>query len=487
MNYTVIQGNNIDVLKQYEDNTIDSIVTDPPYGIEFLGKDWDSNTGAVETWRECLRVLKPGGYLLAFSAARTYHHLATNIESVGFDIRDQLMWLYSSGFPKAQDVGKAIQRRQGVEKTKPSKGMNAYPEESYKNFNRGVNPGNLSKKDYPDKKAEVIPTSPEALQWSGWKTALKPAHEPIVMARKPMKGSTIDNVLEHGTGALNVDATRIETDEKIQTGAKQPTSITFERFSPEDRATKDSNRQAQDPNKDKWKQNDKGRFPSNVIGEVKDYEKYFYSPKVSRAERHTGFEIEDIPTTEGGMYDNHGTGKMYNVGSGTKKKEYNQTGTLKRMKDKMHKSQVVTETDMLKHMDGYFCDENGNKKEEKGSSGKVIKLPHLPGTIQIHSLKKHYEDWCKAQGITANVGNNHPTVKPVELMKYLIKLVTPPNGTVLDPFTGSGSTGMAAVELGYEFIGIELDPHYVDIANKRITAWNKPLNNFKDLFEEKEQ
>ena len=148
MNYTVIQGNNIDVLKQYEDNTIDSIVTDPPYGIEFLGKDWDSNTGAVETWRECLRVLKPGGYLLAFSAARTYHHLATNIESVGFDIRDQLMWLYSSGFPKAQDVGKAIQRRQGVEQTKPSKGMNGYAEvKDKKGKEKWMNPGNISAED----------------------------------------------------------------------------------------------------------------------------------------------------------------------------------------------------------------------------------------------------------------------------------------------------------------------------------------------------
>jgi len=149
MSYTIINDNNITHLKTLEDNTIDSIVTDPPYGIEFLGKDWDSNTGAVETWRECLRVLKPGGYLLAFSAARTYHNLATNIESVGFEIRDQLMWLYASGFPKAQDIGKAIQRRQGVEETK-------------KHNHNAPRVGGDG--EYGGKKDDIIPTSPEAQQ-----------------------------------------------------------------------------------------------------------------------------------------------------------------------------------------------------------------------------------------------------------------------------------------------------------------------------------
>ena len=236
---------NQDILKSYPDNHFDSIVTDPPYGIEFLGKDWDSNTGAIETWEQCMRVLKPGGHLLAFSAARTYHHLATNIENCGFEIRDQLMWIYASGFPKAQDIGKAIQKRQGVQETKdyewnrPVKG--------------GRGNGDLGKGKFVGD-AEVVATSPEAQQWSGWKTALKPAHEPIVMARKPFKGSAIDNVLAHGTGALNIDASRVE-----------------------------------------WEQDEAGRFPSNVFGEIEDYQKYFYCPKVSRAERHIGFESVPQP------------------------------------------------------------------------------------------------------------------------------------------------------------------------------------------------
>ena len=316
MNYTILEGDNRDTLKTLEDCSVDAIVTDPPYGIDFLCKSWDANTGALETYAECLRVLKPGGYILAFSAARTYHHLAITLEQAGFEIRDQLMWLYASGFPKAQDIGKAIQKRQGV---------------------------------------ETVCTSPEAQQWEGWKTALKPAHEPIAMARKPFKGSTIDNVLEHGVGALNIDATRVED-----------------------------------------------RYPSNVLGEVEGYQKFFYCPKVSRKERHTGFDLTTIPTNPEGMYDVDGTGVQYNA-------QKNKTN-----------------------------------------------------------------------------GNNHPTVKPVELMKYLIKLVTPPHSVVLDPFCGSGSTGMAAVELGHDFIGCELDSSYVEIAKTRIEAWNTTEydNTFTELFDQ---
>src|SRR5210317_1759038 len=190
MQFTITLGDNRDTLKNYPDNYFDSIITDPPYGIDFLGKSWDANTGALETYRECLRVLKPGGYILAFSAARTYHHLAVTLERAGFEIRDQLMWLYASGFPKAQDIGKAIDKRG---------------------------------------------TSNE---YHGWKTALKPAHEPICMARKPFKGSCIDNVLTHGVGALNIDASRIPfvdaKDIKSAQGfaGKQGTQV-FNNFNPE--------------------------------------------------------------------------------------------------------------------------------------------------------------------------------------------------------------------------------------------------------------
>ncbi len=359
MSYKIHLGDNVATLKNITDNSIDSIITDPPYGIEFLDKDWDKNTGALECWRECFRVLKPGGYILAFSAARTYHQLATNIESVGFEIRDQLMWLYSSGFPKAQDIGKAIQKRQGVEKYKEID-LDAVTECAGRTGSGGGINRMMKKLDAKGDQQDgvikqVIPTSPEAQKWAGWKTALKPAHEPIVMARKPFKGSAIDNVLKHGVGALNIDATRIpSTPERIAEVRK----INAEGgLVAGDGIEKYSTIGGENKNKKKQYKLSEGRFPSNVLGEIPDYQKYFYCPKVSRKER----------------------------------------------------------------------------------------MPF----------------------------NNHPTVKPVALMRYLIKLVTPDNSTVLDPFCGSGSTGMAAVELGHSFIGCELDANYVDICIRRIQSWKK--------------
>ena len=458
MSYKIIQGDNIDTLKQYPDNHFDSIVTDPPYGIAFLGKDWDNNTGAVETWEECLRVLKPGGYLLAFSAARTYHHLATNIEGVGFDIRDQLMWLYASGFPKAQDIGKAIDKRAGNIHKNPQYQQNT-PEtltKFMKNIGcivcgtRSKNPNGTGYYCGHSQDPKLI--DPEAKQWAGWKTALKPGHEPIVMARKPFKGSTIDNVLEHGTGALNIDATRIEW----QPGEQEKEQLWRERYMEKNvggPTFQETNIKKQ--KKGGLKSNaPKGRFPSNVIGEVKDYQKYFYSPKVSRAERHCGFELEDIPDP----LENYSQGDVKN--------------------HPLWDPSIGTNLQRLKHK---ILEHNKDLKP----------LAHIPAPFG--DVKGCYQDGerfaAKHQEYQkeTNVGNNHPTVKPIELMKYLIKLVTPPEGTVLDPFTGSGSTGMAATELEYNFIGCELDSKYVDIANKRIEGWykrNEPINNFQDLFKE---
>ena len=419
MKYQILTGDNRETLKTLADNSIDAIVTDPPYGIDFLGKHWDANTGALETYQECLRVLKPGGHILAFSAARTYHHLAITLEQAGFEIRDQIMWIYSSGFPKSQDIGKSIQRSLGVKETK------------FGNPNRRI-----KKNDTPNTyehgglkeeiTADVVCSDPEAKAWSGWGTQLKPAHEPICLARKPIKLSIARNCQVHGVGALNIDATRIpyEDDKDLNTylnniagpmerstipegtnigmhegktgfraqkgKVKRPiggkgNTATFTNFSAEERTTKDrpvagkrtasfhnatggGETQSGGDGSGEWTHNEAGRFPSNVLGEIEGYQKYFYCPKVGRQER----------------------------------MEF----------------------------------------------------------------------------------NNHPTVKPIELMKYLIRLITPPGGVVLDPFNGSGSTGCAAVELGYEYIGCELDPAYVEIARKRIEAWFQHSNptTFQALF-----
>jgi DNA modification methylase len=333
--------------------------------------------GHLETYQECLRVLKPGGHILAFSAARTYHHLAVTLEQAGFEIRDQIMWIYSSGFPKSQDVGKQ-----------------------------------LDKKSIDNK-------------WNGWGTCLKPAHEPIALARKPISEKNIaSNCQQWGTGAINIDATRVPIDEQLKEWynkypeQKSKTGV-HTNYNPElQNKLKEENVQPVDTTEVQ------GRFPSNVIGEIaEEYQKYFYCPKVSRAERHIGFD----PNSKGNIIDSEVFGK----------------------------TPICLDCGKTR---------NGSTKHDKCD----------PANIGFQERRTQR---------STEVGNNHPTVKPIELMKYLIKLITPPGGIVLDPFNGSGSTGCAAVALGHEYIGCELDPAYVEISKRRIEQYNKSENNFDALFE----
>lgn len=370
MNYTLHNGNSAEILKQYPDNHFDSVVTDPPYLIGFLGKEWDKADNKLDdVYRECLRVLKPGGHILAFSAARTYHHLAMTLERVGFEIRDQIMWIYSSGFPKSQDVGRNIDRAAGKKGNKgplkrgAERMINATDKNGNRDNSNGVWANEVNRNPYI-----MLPELEEAKQWSGWGTALKPAHEPICMGRKPMKLSVAKNCQEWGVGAINVDATRVPYADE------------------EDLPT--------------------GRFPSNVIGELPDYQKYFYCPKVSRKERHIGHKMPD---------------PMF-----------------------------------------------GDVEECYGPDGKRM----------AEGLNARTED----------VGNNHPTVKPIDLMAYLVRLVTKKNGTVLDPFNGSGSTGLACVREGMNYVGIDLDQNYINISEKRIQKYKEIMNGtstntFDDLFD----
>lgn len=435
MAYQIITGDNRHTLKTLKDNSIDAIVTDPPYGIDFLGKAWDANTGALETYQECLRVLKPGGHILAFSAARTYHHLAVTLEQAGFEIRDQIMWIYSSGFPKSQDIGRSIQRSLGVKETKKN------PTASKATFNNVLSEAQDKQRDNttddckPGSAEQIVCTDPEAIKWSGWGTQLKPAHEPICLARKPIKLSIAKNCQQWGVGALNIDATRVPyVDEKDIKSAKGFGESVERNGGPLFQGTdqKKNMPKAQvgpvygaaiggaDPfnirdEHQQYEPNEQGRFPSNVLGEIPLYQKYFYCPKVSRAERHIGFDTANIPQ----------------IGS-------------------------THPDDVKKH---------------------PLWDPSIGGDAA--RLKKKIDDAGQYKG------NNHPTVKPIELMKYLIKLITPPGGTVLDPFTGSGSTGCAAVELGHTFIGCELDPAYVEIAQRRIAAWHEHTQDpttFNNLF-----
>ena len=490
MTWQILQGDNRQTLKTIADDSIDAIVTDPPYGIDFLGKDWDANTGALETYQECLRVLKPGGHILAFSAARTYHHLAVTLEQAGFEIRDQIMWIYSSGFPKSQDVGRSIQRSLGVKELDRVV-------DTTKNAGFGqTDHARVRAGEEWSTRARAVGvvkcTDPEAQAWSGWGTALKPAHEPICLARKPMRSSIAKNCQEWGVGALNIDACRVPYEDvkdmesakgfgdydnlnrkggpsfrddkpvakyKDQKKSTKPKIGTMGKSPPNLNAigTPSLIETSDQP----WIPSDAGRFPSNVIGEIPLYQKYFYCPKVSRKERHMGFNnLPDRLCGPGG-------------------------DDWVQAQDHQRSNAVITHWEMVAAMGGYYVDENGNRDDERAFGGKNIYLPHK-GMIFGHGLKHEYAEWCKANGKRLdNVGNNHPTVKPIELMKYLIKLITPAGGTVLDPFAGSGSTGMAAVELGHTFVGCELDAAYVAIANQRIQAWLDLHTNpdFDRLFE----
>ena len=373
------------VLSALPDASIDSIVTDPPYGLSFMGKRWDHGVPGVEVWRECLRVLKPGGYVLAFGGTRTEHRQVVAIEDAGFEIRDKIAWVYGSGFPKSHDISKAIDKAAGAEREVVSEGA------TIKRMIPGADQDKTGSwiKDNGREftPTETTPATPDAERWSGWGTALKPAFEPICMARKPFRGTVAANVLEHGTGAINVDGCRVGTEEELGRISRAGPYVS-------ERTSSQSTTPAQDS-----RGMIDGRWPSNfihdgspeVVGLMPDEDgisaaRYFYCPKASKQHRDEGLE-----------------------------------------------SGIVA------------AGERAGGREE-GSAG----LAH------------------PRAGTRTPARNPHPTVKPVDLMQYLCRLVTPPGGIVLDPFMGSGSTGKAARREGFGFVGIELERESFDIAVARV-------------------
>ncbi len=405
MNIDLRLGDCLEVLKTIPDNSIDSVVTDPPYGLSFMGKKWDYDVPSVEVWTECLRVLKPGGHLLSFAGSRTYHRMAVRIEDAGFEIRDQIMWVYGSGFPKSHNIGKAIDKIEGNEREDLGANPNARP-----NF-EGEQPTTMGGKH---KWNNLTKGNSD---WEGWGTALKPSHEPIVMARKPLSEKSIaENVLKHGTGGINIDGSRIEMKDKE--------NINFDR--PRVREKKDwvydLGIKWEDPNIKEY--NEQGRFPANIIfdeeaGKLLDEQsdkasRFFYCPKASKKDRNEG---------------------------------------LDHLEDKERPGQSNT---------GLY------------SSSPVCVDCGL--TVNGTNNHSNCEEGLEYKPSSTTTKNNHPTVKPTDLMRYLINLITPPNGTILDPFMGSGSTGKAAVRCGLNFIGIEKEQEYMDIASARIEhEKNKPV------------
>jgi len=450
--YELKQGDNAKTLKQYPDNYFDSIVTDPPYGIEFMAKAWDNNTGAVETWQECFRVLKPGGHILAFSASRTYHHLATNIESVGFEIRDQIMWLYGSGFPKSLNIGKAIDKKLGNKRTSLGTKIKKAGDMRSGNYDKGG--------DYDDIELEITKGDSE---WEGWGTALKPAHEPVVMARKPLsEKSIVDNVLKHGTGGINIDASRIEGDVKHpdsnpdfrDQGKKSKEAIGIDKLS-FGQVTGAKRKKTQRKPRSKegvWTEDNsgmkaagsefadadpRGRFPANVMHDGSDaVQEIFPNTKSGKDKNPTTKNVSGFFGQDMGYY--------------SKEANYGDEGSAARF---------------------FYCPKVSKSERNDG-------LDAFPEKLSGTNAKGYVGDGIHDHE-PRNVmnRNTHPTVKPVELMKYLCRLVTPKGGTVLDPFMGSGSTGIAAKDEGFDFIGIEMEEEYFNIASSRIGS-SSPLMDF---------
>jgi site-specific DNA-methyltransferase (adenine-specific) len=365
----LLMGDCLDVLRTMPDCSVDAVVTDPPYGLAFMGKRWDYDVPSVAIWAECLRVLKPGGHLLAFAGTRTQHRMAVRIEDAGFEIRDMIAWVYGSGFPKSLDVSKAIDKAAGEIRPRVAGGQ------------EGVNAILGARKCGEAISGEAI--SGEAQQWAGWGTALKPALEPITMARKPLAGTVAANVLKHGTGALNVDGCRVGAKARpVMVRTKTVVSATT--MSGQSMGATSSGEQTT-----------AGRWPANLIHSGEGEVVGLFPQTTSGAN----------PTRRGGM--------GYHGAEGQQQ-----------------------------------C--HAPRGQDTGSAARFFYCPKA--------------DSSERQGVT------HPTVKPLDLMAYLCRLVTPPGGVVLDPFMGSGTTIKAALAEGFQGIGIELDPVYFTMAEHRING-----------------
>ncbi len=496
----VFQGDCRDVLAKLPADSVDSIVTDPPYELGFMGKKWDSSGIAydVKVWAECLRVLKPGGHILAFGGSRTWHRLAVAIEDAGFEIRDNIAWIYGSGFPKSLDVSKAIDKSDAkVERRARDLRFTAWMRSTgitAKKINEltGSNMGShyLTDKEQPTVPTEDmfsllrphLPDVPEDIErlvfartvesknfaerevigqgksgktaiwndagemgnfdltksatseakiWEGWGTALKPAHEPVVVGRKPLGGKTVaENVLLWGVGGLNIDGSRIYVGENDKGGFRSGTyfSKNDSQSSWEHRENGDAYTKEQHP---------QGRWPANVILDEVTAGLLDEQSGVSKSGKPG---VRSADGFNAGVY-----GKGMGIAAGNANGEYGDTGGASRF-FYVAKASKRDRNEGLEDLEdkrvGTF---EGSVEQKPGRKiGRNRNKPNLPGK------------------------NTHPTVKPTALMRYLVKLVTPPGGTVLDPFTGSGSTGKAAILEGFEFVGVELTEDYLPIIEGRL-------------------
>ncbi len=432
-------------IKELADNSIDSVVTDPPYELGFMGKKWD-NTGIaydVKLWKEVLRVLKPGGHLLSFGGTRTYHRMVVAIEDAGFEIRDMIEWVYGSGFPKSMDIGKAFDKQAGAKREVigiVAQGRAASPRQDIRSGRmHASSDGNT--RGYMGNQI-TSPATAQAHKWNGWGTALKPAHEPIVVARKPLTEKTVcENLVQWGTGGINIDKGRISPNgiQLCQTNNHFDPSRTTNHFLlPEE-----------------LHHGTLGRFPANFIHDGSAEVVAMFPTNAGAAslvrKGHDG--------SSNGIYGDYATkgddGATFYADNGTAARFF--------------KVCPWSENDLFPL---FYCAKASKSERNKGCNGLNDKhfnmRPFAGENCDLSVLKNRMN--------SKHGKNHHPTVKPLSLMNYLIGLVTPPNGTTLDLFAGSGTTLLAAQQSGFGFIGIEKEPEYIPIIKSRIeNGTNKPL------------
>lgn len=425
-NYILYEGDMLKMLENIKPDSIDSIVTDPPYELNFMGKGWDSAGVSFqkETWEKCFDVLKPGGYLLAFGGSRTFHRIACAIEDAGFEIRDTIMWIYGSGFPKSLNIANSIEGRIkiGSGNTKDYKRLDGIRGKSALGYHKanldfGYRPNNY---DGIDTTIKVNITTDEAKRWVGWGTALKPSFEPIIVARKPCEGSCVDNVLKYGVGGINIDECRVETNEQLQGTTSRLAKYGGSSYL--ENKTKNNGEYEQNPN---------GRYPANTIltYDETDYEEVC-----------GGFPNTKSSGGSMTMPDLRDVGKKSKESIGIDKLSFGQVSNAERKE-----TSYTAPSDEGSASRYFYCAKASKRDRDEG-----------------------LEAFAKSRK------NTHPTVKPTDLMQYLVRLVTPKGGTILDPFNGSGSTGKAVMyenlehAKGYKYIGIELTKEYLPISKARI-------------------
>lgn len=435
----IMNGDCLQHLKELPDNSVDSIITDPPYGLSFMNKHWDYDVPSVEIWKECLRVLKHGGHLLSFAGTRTYHRMVVNIEDAGFEIRDMISWLYGSGFPKSLNIGKQIDKLQENEREIVGKTSVAGTFKQDYQVSQGYRPEN-GNEGYKGEREGAYVTKGNS-EWEGWGTALKPACEPIVVARKPLSEKNVAlNVLRWGTGGINIDECRIgyigKTDPRTFGGSWKTNKMAGEIYEGGYEGTNQSVSQ-------------QGRFPANII---------FDEEAGKMLDEQSGELISGKMKRGMGGFGN-GENNCYGDSKGAdKSKEYfKNNGGASRF---------------------FYCAKSSKSERNLGCEKLCEKQLRYEdnSSKSLEIFSNQYTDNSKnptGRGKTPLHKNNHPTVKPIKLMEYLVKLTTKKGQIVLDPFLGSGTTVVACVKIGRSWIGIEKEQEYIEIAQARINHFSK--------------